>query len=111
MWNGSYDVIMQTPIGVRYGTMTVVINHSKVDGMLDILKEANPFHGKINEKGDCQIQGELTTLMRTIPYDATGRITKETLVLKLKGERESFEISGTASAPFPVTEKEQTITT
>lgn len=106
MWNRSYDVIMQTPLGARYGTMTVVVEHSRIDGMLDILKKANPFHGKIDEKGGCQLKGELTTLMRTIAYDATGRITQETLLLKLKGERESFEMSGTASAPFPIKEKE-----
>lgn len=109
MWDRSYDVIMQTPIGPRYGTMTVVVDHSRVHGILDILKKADPFHGKINEKGDCQIKGELTTLMRTIPYDATGRITKEKLVLKLKGEQDSFDVSGTASAPDPVTEKEQNV--
>ena len=109
MWNCNYDVIMQTPIGARYGTISVTVDNSKIDGILDILMRANPFHGKINEKGDCQIKGELTTLMRTLPYDATGRITKETLVLKLKGQQESFDISGTASAPVPVTEKEQSI--
>lgn len=106
MWNVNYDVIMQTPIGARYGTMSVTVDNSKINGMLDILKKANPFYGKINEKGDCKIKGELTTLMRTIPYDATGWITKEALALKVKGERESFEISGTASAPFPIMEKE-----
>lgn len=109
MWNRIYDVIMRTSIGARYGTMTVIVDHNNVDGILDILKKANPFHGKINENGDCQIKGDLTTLMRTVPYDATGRITKEALLLKLKGERESFELSGTASAPFPATEKEQTL--
>ncbi|MCH1984304.1 hypothetical protein MCG98_17185 [Ruminococcus sp. OA3] len=108
MWNVSYDVIMQTSIGVRYGTMSVTVDNSKINGILDILKKANPFHGNINEKGACQIKGELTTLMRTIPYDAVGRITKETLVLRLNGERENFEITGTASAPFPAEEKEQT---
>lgn len=109
MWNCSYDVIMQTSIGARYGTMSVTVDNSKINGILDILKKANPFHGKIIEKGDCQIQGELTTLMCTIPYDATGRITKEALVLRLKEKRETFEITGTASAPFPAEEKEQTI--
>lgn len=109
MWNRSYDVMMQTPIGVRYGTMSVTVDDSIIDGVLDILKRSNPFHGKIDEKGDCQIKGELTTLMRIIPYDAAGRITKETLVLKLKGQRESFDIFGTASASVPAMEKEQSI--
>lgn len=109
MWNRSYDVVMQTAIGARYGTMSVTVDNGKIDGMLDILKKENPFHGKINEKGDCQIKGKLTTLMRTIPYDATGRITQEALLLKLAGKQEMFEISGTASAHFCIKEKEQTL--
>ena len=107
MWDHRYDVILQTPIGARYGTMTVVVDRNKVDGILDILKKANPFHGTINAKGTCQIKGELTTLIRTIPYDAVGRITKESLALKLNGEQESFEISGTVSAPAPLPEREK----
>lgn len=109
MWNRRYYVTMRTPIGARYGTVSVTVNNSTISGMLDILKKANPFHGNIDEKGDCRIKGELTTLMRTIPYNAAGRITKEALVLRVKGERESFEITGTTSAPFPAEEKEQTI--
>lgn len=105
MWNCSYEVIMQTPIGARYGTMSVTVDNSKINGMLDILKKANPFYGKINKKGDCQIQGELTTLMRTIPYTATGRITKEKLILSLKGAQENFDISSTVSTPLPVKER------
>ena len=71
MWNRSYNVIMRTPIGARYGTVSVTVDNSTISGMLDILKKANPFHGNINKKGDCRIKGELTTLMRTIPYNAT----------------------------------------
>lgn len=109
MWNRSYDVIMRTPIGARHGTMSVTVDHSKINGMLHILKKANPFHGNINENGDCRIQGELTTLMRTIPYEAMGWITQEALALKLTGERESFELSSAAFASVPVAEKEQSL--
>ena len=51
MWNRSYNVIMRTPIGARYGTVSVTVDNSTISGMLDILKKANPFHGNINRKG------------------------------------------------------------
>ena len=93
-----YDVIMRTPIGARYGRISVTIENNKIDGILVILKKSNPFCGSINENGDCQIKGEVKTLLRTIPYDATGKITEENIVLKLKSEHEIFDLSGTVPA-------------
>ncbi len=94
MWNRLYDITMQTPIGARYGTMSVMENNGKINGMLNILKRENSFHGRIRENGDCRITGAIRSLMRIIPYDAEGRMTEEILILTLTGEQESFEISG-----------------
>ena len=109
MWNCNYDIIMQTPIGARYGTMTFAVHNSRVDGILDILKHANPFSGTIEENGECRIQGMLTTLMRTIPYQAAGRVTRDALRLWLNAAQETFEISGTPAAFAPSEEKEPTL--
>lgn len=106
MWNRQYAVTMQTPIGSRYGTMTVAVDHNRVDGILNILKKADHFDGDIHENGDCRLNGTLTTLMRTIPYEATGRITENALLLTLKGEREMFELSGSAVVPLSSEKKE-----
>lgn len=96
MWNRHYDVTMRTPIGLRYGTMAVTVDGCKVRGTLHILKRANPFAGNIDESGQCSLRGELTTLTRTIPYEATGWIARESLTLRLKGAVESFDLSGKA---------------
>lgn len=99
MWNRKYDITMQTSIGARYGTMLLTVDAGNVDGILDNLKKANPFHGKINENGSCRIKGKLTTLMRTIPYEGEGKITRDAFFLKLTTERESYDLSGLASGP------------
>lgn len=109
MWNQQYAVIMQTQIGSRHGTMTVTVDQGRIEGMLDILKKANPFQGTINEQGDCRCKGELTTLMRTISYIATGQLNKESLTLRLKGDRETFELTGMAFVPGPNAEKEPAV--
>lgn len=96
MWNRQYKVTLQTPLGERYGKMTVTINHGNIEGVLSILKEAGAFHGTIQENGNCVITGELFTLTRTILYEATGKIEKESLHLIVKGEKEQFELFGTA---------------
>lgn len=96
MKNCQYKVTLQTPIGERYGRMTVTTDHGRIEGVLAILKEAAPFHGKICEDGSCVLNGELFTLMRTIIYEATGRIEEQYLHLVLKGQEESLELFGTA---------------
>ena len=98
MWSHQYDVTMRTPIGLRYGTMAVTVDGREVRGTLHILKRANPFAGNIDESGQCSLRGELTTLTRTIPYEATGWIARESLTLRLKGAVESFDLSGKAVA-------------
>lgn len=109
MCNRDYDVRMRTSIGSRYGMMSVSIENSKISGTLVILNKSNPFSGNIDENGDCHIQGKVTTLMRTIPYHATGRITKEKMDLRLESEQEVFDLCGTASAHVPAIKKEESI--
>lgn len=106
MWNRQYNVTMQVPIGVRYGTMAVTADDGRVDGLLTILKTV-PFHGVIREDGRCMLSGELITLMRTIPYEAVGRITENDLHLTLTGEQETFELSGSAVVPDHSAKKEE----
>lgn len=109
MGHQNYDVMMRTAIGARYGTMSVTIENSKINGILMILKKSNPFSGDIDENGDCQIKGEFKTLLRTIPYNATGRITEDNMVLHLKCEHEIFDLSGTACAHVPNAKKEKSV--
>lgn len=106
MWNRQYNVTMQTSMGARYGTMTVTVDGSRVNGILTILKKAVPFDGMIREDGNCRITGSLITLMRTIPYDATGQMTQTSLQLTLRGAQETFELSGHAVDSFSSSEKE-----
>lgn len=106
MWNRHYNVVMRTPVGAKYGTMAVTVEDDGICGMLDILKKANPFAGTIDAAGECRLHGELTTLMRTIPYDATGRVTEESLHLDLQGGEETFELTGRAEPLRTADQKE-----
>lgn len=70
-----------------------------VSGQLDILRHREPFEGTIDSDGNCQINGKLITLMRTINYVATGQITSDSLSLSLIDGRHVLKITGTASRP------------
>lgn len=98
MWSRQYSIAMQTPIGARYGTVTVVADGERLSGCLNVLNRGNRFHGSIHSDGSCEIKGSIVTLMRTVPYTAAGRITEEALSLTLTGEQETFKVSGKAAA-------------
>ena len=42
----SYDIVMQTSIGKRYGTMTVEWEGEQISGLMEILGHSETFHGQ-----------------------------------------------------------------
>ena len=94
MQKTTYSIALHTPIGVRQGTMDVQIHGKKASGVMHLLNRSEPFLGHIEETGECKFTGRLVTLMRTIPYQAMGRITKDNVELSLVGETESFQLTG-----------------
>lgn len=89
-----YDIIMQTQLGERYGTMSAVADDNRLNGTINIFGHSEPFWGVIDKDGNCEIKGKLITLMRTIEYVATGIIRPETVSLLMQGERNVLEING-----------------
>lgn len=95
----NYDVRMSTPIGIRLGHMTVLCNSDTVSGHLDILRHSEPFEGTIDSDGNCKIFGKIITLMRTVSYEATGKITPDSLELSITDDRHILKITGTPCRP------------
>lgn len=98
MENRIYNIEMDTPIGLRYGTMTLCSTGNKVNGTLALLEHSEPFNGTVDENGNCTIYGRLVTLMRTIHYTANGKISEKGIELLLHGEQNNFKVRGTLSA-------------
>lgn len=91
-----YIITMNTPIGLRHGTILLILTDSCINGTLDLLEHSEPLYGSIDDNGNCKISGRLITLMRTIEYTAIGRITEKAIELSLRGERNIFKITGIA---------------
>ncbi len=89
-----YRVFMNTPMGKRYGTLYSQIQGAKISGQLDILKHKEPFWGTIDSIGNCQISGCFITLMRKVPFIATGQFTDSTVHLQLQGGHSVYELTG-----------------
>lgn len=89
-----YSIVMQTPIGKKYGTLIASISGNSLCGWLDVLEHREPFEGTIDCAGNCRITGTLITLMRTVSFIATGQLTASAVHLQVQGERNVFELSG-----------------
>ena len=88
------SIVMQTPLGKKYGTLLASVTGSCVRGWLEVLAHREPFEGKIDKAGNCRITGKLTTLLRTVTFTATGKLTAAAANLRLQGERNIFELTG-----------------
>lgn len=91
-----YNIVMKTPVGLRYGTITLRLIDNQVYGTLDLLEHSESFRGTVDRDGNCTICGSLVTLMRTIRYTAVGKVSQKAIALSLQGERNIFEITGIA---------------
>ncbi len=95
MKNRKYNIVMDTPVGSRYGIIDLYGSDNQIRGTLDLLDHSEPFGGTIDSNGNCIICGHIITLMRTIDYTAIGRITEKSIELSLQSKQNHFKITGT----------------
>lgn len=93
-----YRITMATPIGARHGKLRLQREADQLCGTLELLSHIEPVTGWVDAQGQCTLCGQLVTLMRTIAYTATGRITDTAVELSLRGDRHVFPITGDALA-------------
>lgn len=91
-----YNVVLDTELGKRNGTMQLSVDGTDIDGFLSLLNNTEPCHGKIQNDGRCNLHGKIVTLMKEIVYDATGYIRENEIDLTLKSEKTIFRMKGTA---------------
>lgn len=100
MWTRSYDIVMHTTIGDRYGNMMVTVDEDEetLSGELAILADRTSFYGHIAPDGRCHFHGELVTLLRVLAFVAYGIVTPQSLSLRLSATGETYQLEGTALA-------------
>ncbi|MGN1129956.1 MAG: hypothetical protein ACI4Q8_01295 [Ruminococcus sp.] len=91
-----YDIVMQTQLGERFGTIWAEAKDNRLMGMLSIFGHCEPFCGVIDKDGNCEIKGKIITLMRTIEYAAYGIMNFQTVNLIVHGERNVLKLNGVA---------------
>lgn len=100
MHNTSYNVVMQTPLGDRHGTMQVHCDEADLSGTLQLLGFRVPFQGTVDAMGSCTINGRIQTLMKSFAYEAHGSINAQQVQLDLQSDGRHFLLSGQVSEGY-----------
>ena len=89
-----YAIEMQTPMGIKHGSIRVKTEEETMNGYLTMLNHSTPFSGSIDGEGYCRFTGSIVTLMRTICYEASGKMEDDSISLAIYGERNVFQVVG-----------------
>lgn len=100
MQQWSYDIVMETPMGPRYGSIRLNENQGELVGTIRILQHENAVKGQIDAAGHCRIGGTLLALMYTVTFCAIGTAGKDGLQLELStAENWHYQISSIPKVP------------
>lgn len=89
-----YDITMKTPLGDRIGQFLLDCENCYCQGMLTLLGTKTGIQGTLDETGHCELQGELRTLLRSLPYAASGTLLPDRLSLTLVAGGHGYAIHG-----------------
>ncbi len=92
----SYEVVLDTPLGKRKGTLELTIENGKIEGVLVLFQNQEKVNGEIDESGHCTLRGRFSTLMNKFYYEAEGFIRENSLQLTLCGGKSIFQMEGHA---------------
>lgn len=90
----NYNVVLDTELGKRSGTMELSIDGTEIDGFLSLLNNKEPCHGKIDTDGQCRMHGKIVTLIKEIAYEARGVVKENEIILTLQSENNIFHMKG-----------------
>ena len=89
-----FDITMYVPQGRRRGTLRFSEDRGKLRGTLEAFGKKDSLTGTIDENGNLKINGRISSILRTFPYQAMGQIRDSEIELAVVGDRYSFRITG-----------------
>lgn len=94
MINGTYQIVMETLMGKRYGKLTLHENKKFLSGNINILGHDNEIKAGIVVDRICRFAGEFVTPIRNIIFLAEGSVSEADVNLKIFTEKYIMSISG-----------------
>ena len=91
--NYLYKISLATQIGKKSGKLFLSVIQNKIDGVLEILGQKQPFCGEKTASG-CVIKGQLKTLVSVFDYTAIGYFDIKSISLDLTYNHGVFRLTG-----------------
>ena len=92
-----FQITMKVPIGERTGRLWWDAQGETLQGALEILGHENPVTGRLRDQ-QLELEGSIVTLVRSIPWTASGNLQGERLRLTLHGPRHNWTLEGSETA-------------
>lgn len=92
----NYAITLDTPLGIRNGTLELEIFGTKINGYLSIFRSRESVAGELAGDGACRLSGKFVTLMSEFFYEATGHISRDNIALTLRSGQSVFPLEGIA---------------
>lgn len=89
-----YDIVLQTQLGARKGTLTLHITNGRITGVCRLLGYETSCEGTISEHGECLLRGEIRTFMSQIIYTGEGQANETYIDLSLNAGNNRFHLYG-----------------
>ncbi len=97
MENGTYlyDLQMTTPLGVRHGSLELIVWKNFLNGYLSMFTRTIPIREGMCDGSNVSFRGDMKTLMKMIPYQAEGQISGSNISLDFATETCRYPATGT----------------
>jgi len=89
-----FKIEMKTILGLKIGELSFSENGEAISGTINLLLKKNDIHGFLEENGDIFFSGNITTIIRTIPFRADGRIENGRITLVVHTANNNFTLTG-----------------
>lgn len=96
MENGSYlyAVEMSTPLGKRRGQLELIVWENFLNGYLTMFTRCFPIQNGKRSGNHVSFQGEMKTIMKSLSYQAEGKIAGKKISLVLTTDSGSYQTTG-----------------
>lgn len=90
----TYALVMETPLGKRRGVLRLCLLDDGISGELTLFTRTTPIREACRSGSRFSFQGEMRTLMGTLPYQASGTLRESTLEMEIRTARGNYPAKG-----------------
>lgn len=96
MENGTYryDLEMSTPLGKRRGSLELMVWGNGLNGYLTMFTRTVPIRSGQRFGQRIYFDGDMKTMMKTLPYEAEGTVSNSGVDLLISTEQGAYPVTG-----------------